>query len=150
MKKLVLLLTLVAMLSPLAANAKTILYDFTFRNTSGTAYCDGFYVYLYGTPKTLVDGYHWSYDCAGSDAYVNGFKASVSANYQYSATGATLIVSDPAFGVTNGSVYLVNPLYNTWTLWRSGGGSGEYVFNYGTFVNFTHADKKGTKSSGAR
>ena len=32
-----------------------------------------------------------------------------------------------------GSVYLINPVNNTWTLWVSGGLSGEYVVNWEPF-----------------
>ena len=142
------------------AFAASTLYDFTLRNTSGTAFCDGMVLYLYkGTEfgtgsKTLVDGYHWLTDCSSTSSAVNGFKAAIAPQYQYGGIGANLIVSDPEFGNGalggQGQVWLFNPAYGTWTGYFSGGGSGEYVFNYGTWVNFTHADKKGTKAASKR
>ena len=30
------------------------------------------------------------------------------------------------------TIYLINPTNNTWTLWLTGGGAGEFVVNYGT------------------
>ena len=96
-----------------------------------------------------------------SQMSVNGFLAPVASNYQYGGSGNVMIVSDPALafvadilgcpsGFFNpfhstsnvncraaslpfpGSVYLINPTTNTWTLWVSGNLTGEYVVNYGT------------------
>jgi hypothetical protein len=158
MKKMMLATLALVMLFSLASTpafAAATLYDFTFRNTVGTAYCDGLFVYLYkgsspfGTGgKTLVDGFHWNDNCGGGQTNVNGFKAGIAAPYQYNGIGANLIISDPllgdGLGGGTGIVWLVNPVYGTWTLWESGGGAGEFVLNYGTFVNLTHADKKGS------
>jgi len=145
MKKMLLVLALVAVFS-LSASAKTSVYSFTFRDTAGNAYCDGLTLYLYGTPKTLVDGTHNNDNCAGAFTGVNGFKGSVSYLYQYNGTGAVLMVSDPILAST-GVMWLVNTTYSNWTAWESGAGAGEFVVTYGTFVNGTAADKKGTKAA---
>ena len=91
---------------------------------------------------------------------VNGFVTTVASNYQYGGgSGNVMVVSDPAIGIEEcdiplilpqpnhstsdvlcrassglfpGTVYLINPVTNTWTLWVSGGLSGEYVVNWGT------------------
>lgn len=154
MKKLIFVLLMVAICS-LAVSAKNSYYNFTFRDPNGGTYCDGMYLMLYTpspgvTPKTLVDGYHWNSDCGGSYANVNGFKAGVSPYYQYNALGAPMIVGSPVGG--NGSaggtqlIYLVNITYHTWCLWVSGGGAGQYVYNYGTWIN-GKAPVQGTKPS---
>lgn len=158
MKKLSLAITMLALVAffSLTASAATSTYSFHFRNTAGTPFCDGLTVYLYSSnpgvaPKSLVDGKHWATNCGSAYTNVNGFKAAVSSYYQYSGSGAVLIISDPALG--NGALggtgltFLVNTTYQHWTLWESGGGAGESVVNYGTYVNGTTADQKGTKSS---
>jgi hypothetical protein len=155
MKKMLLVVTIMALVASFSvtASAATTLFHFTLRDTSGNAYCDGMFFYSYGTPKTLVDGYHYNDNCAGGQSNVNGFKAGVSSSYQYGA-GAAFIVSDPLFGNGSGGgtglVWLVNPVYKTWTLWESGGGSGEFIGNHGTFVNGTVAGQKGTKAATQR
>jgi len=155
MKKLLLAVTIMALVASfgVTASASSTLYDFTFRDTSGSPYCDGLYFYNYNSypyPKALVDGFHWNTFCSGT-SYVNGFKAGVSYGYQYSGTGAVFVISDPDLGNGSGGgtgiVWLVNPVYKHWILWYSGGGAGEYVVNYGTFVNFTRADAKGSTLS---
>jgi hypothetical protein len=151
MKKLLLVIAVLALVASFSvpASASATLYNFTFRDTSGNTYCEGLTVYNYGVPKTLVDGYHWNANCGGGTSYVNGFKAGVSSSYQYAGIGAVLIVSDPYLNPT-GVVFLVNTVYKHWTLLESGGGAGETIVNYGTFVNGTMADKKGTKSVAGR
>jgi hypothetical protein len=155
MRKLLLLLTVLTMVATftVAASARTTTYSFTLRDTSGDAYCDGFTVYLYGSPKTLVDGYHWNDNCASAQTNVNGFKGGVAPAYQYSGSGAVLIVSDPLFGNGadggSGLVWLFNAAYGTWIVYESGGGAGEYILNYGTFINgeVVKDVEKGTKPS---
>lgn len=92
------------------------------------------------------------------NAGVNGFIAPVASNYQYGGSGPVMIVSDlgvayfgceslptptpihstdsfitcPNVNVLLASTYLINPATNTWTLWVSGAGTGEFVANYGT------------------
>jgi len=155
MKKLLLVVTIMALVASFSvtASAAATLYNFTFRDTAGNPYCDGLVFYNYGAPKTLVDGYHWNDNCGGGQTNVNGFKGGVASNYQY-GVGATFIVSDPLFGNGSGGgtglVWLVNPVYKTWTLWESGGGGGEFIANHGTFVNGTVAGQKGSKPATQR
>jgi hypothetical protein len=149
MKKLLLVITVLTFVATLSvpANAAATLYDFTFRDTAGNPYCDGLFVYNYGVPKTLVDGYHWNaFGCGTGSVNVNGFKGGVATAYQYSGVGSVLIISDPLLAST-GVTWLVNTTYKHWTVWESGGGAGEVVVNYGTFVNFTKADHPGTKTA---
>jgi hypothetical protein len=47
------------------------------------------------------------------------------------------------------STYLINPTTNTWTLWVSGGGAGEFVANYGTFSPVIGPQLKDAKPSQA-
>ena len=149
MKKLLLVVTVLTLVASFSvpASAKTSVYAFTFRDTSGNPYCEGLTLALYSPggvePKALVDGYHFNANCGGTTVNVNGFKAGVSTYYQYSGTGAVLVVSDPFLGT--GVTFLVNTAVSRWTGWESGGGAGEFVFNYGTYVNGTMADKRGTK-----
>ena len=43
------------------------------------------------------------------------------------------LTSEPSgLGVYAGMIYLINTATNTWTLWVSGDGAGEYVVNFGT------------------
>ncbi|MGA3087719.1 MAG: hypothetical protein ABSD75_03850 [Terriglobales bacterium] len=150
-------LTAVISFAALPASASSTTYDFHFLSTGGGEYCDGIFFYNYGSPKTLVDGYHWNTFCAGTNANVNGFKASVAANYQYAATGAAFLISDPdsgnGAGGGTGVMWLINPTYHTWNFYYSGGGAGEYVGNEGIFVNgealVTHGSKS-TKSAQSR
>jgi hypothetical protein len=132
-------LAAVVSLAPVRANASTTTYDFHFLTTSGSEYCDGILFYNYGSPKILVDGYHWNTFCAGTNADVNGFKASVAGKYQYAASGATFLISDPDSGDGAGGgvgvMWLINPTYGTWNFYYSGGGAGEFVGNEGLFVN---------------
>ena len=149
-------LTAVLSLTALPASASSTFYDFHFLDTGGNEYCDGILFYNYGSPKTLVDGYHWNTFCAGTNATVNGFKASVSAKYQYRASGATFLISDPDSGNGGGGtgvMWLINPTYGTWNFYYSGGGAGEFVGNEGLFVNGltpVKHDSKSTKSSQSR
>lgn len=62
---LALALTTVMSLAALPASASSTTYDFHFLTTSGSEYCDGMFFYNYGSPKTLVDGYHWNTFCSG-------------------------------------------------------------------------------------
>ena len=147
MKKILILLSLM-MACCVAVNAAATSYQFTFRDTGGNPYCDGMYLALYkgAGSKTLVDGYHFNTFCQGTYTGVNGFKAGVHAAYQYNAAGATMIVSDPVGGGTGmGVVWLVNPTYRTWVVYFSGFGAGEYVGNYGTWINGARAEGKGNK-----
>jgi hypothetical protein len=164
MKKLLLVLGLVAMFS-LTASAKktpTTTYNFQFLTVNGDPYCDGMFLKNYGNPQTLVDGYHTDPTCVIENGFnvflaVNGFLAPVDPKYQYGGSGNVMIVSDTtleasgecfspfaghntdggftceaASGIYPATVYLINPTTNTWTLWVSGGGTGEYVVNWGT------------------
>jgi len=136
----------------LPASASSTTYDFHFLTTSGSEYCDGMFFYNYGSPKTLVDGYHWNTFCSGANVDVNGFKGSVAAKYQYAATGATFLISDPDSAPT-GVMWLINPTYGTWNYYYSGGGAGEYVGNEGLFVNgeaLIEHNSKSTKSTQSR
>jgi hypothetical protein len=154
MKKMMLATLALVMLFSVASTpafAAATLYNFTFRDTSGNAYCDGMFVYLYkgAGSKTLVDGQHINGGTCAGTTYVNGFKAGIAPLYQYNGLGANLIIADTTIpGVS--LMYLVNPVYSTWTLWESGGGGGEFIVNYGTFVNGTTAVKKGSKGSALR
>jgi hypothetical protein len=150
-------LTAVMSFTALPASASITTYDFHFLTTGGSEYCDGMFFYNYGSPKTLVDGYHWNTFCGGTNANVNGFKAAVAAKYQYAATGATFLVSDPdsgnGAGGGTGVMWLINPTYGTWNFYYSGGGAGEFVGNEGLFVNglapIKH-DGKSAKSTQSR
>ena len=93
MKKLLLILSFVAMFS-LVASAKTVSYNFQFLSVTGDPFCDGMILNNSGTPQTLVDGTHVNAYCVGLNIPVNGFKAPVAAVYQYAGTGAVLIVGD--------------------------------------------------------
>ena len=60
MKRLLLVLGLVAVFS-LAASAKktpATTYNFQFLTVGGDPYCDGMFLKNYGNPQTLVDGFH--------------------------------------------------------------------------------------------
>jgi hypothetical protein len=150
-------LTAVLSLAAVPVSASTTTYDFHFLSTSGSEYCDGILFYNYGSPKTLVDGYHWNTFCAGTNANVNGFKASVAAKYQYASSGAVFLVTDPdsgnGAGGGTGVMWLFNPTYRTWSFYYSGGGAGEFVGNEGVFVNgetpMKHSGNS-TKSSQSR
>lgn len=152
MKKICLVLSML-MVCSLAASAASTTYAFTFRDTAGNPYCDGMVLVLSkgAGPKTLVDGYHFNSDCAGNAMGVNGFKAGVAAAYQYNALGATMIVGDPVWQFVIGNqtnlTFQVNSTYHTWIIWASNFASGEYVVNFGTWVNGTRADSRGTKPS---
>ena len=134
-------LSLMAVLSmaALPASASVTTYDFHFLTTGGTEYCDGIFFYNYGSPKTLVDGFHWNTFCAGTNANVNGFKAGVASVYQYAGIGQVFLVSDPdsgnGAGGGTGVMWLINPKYHTWNFYYSGGGAGEFVGNEGLFSN---------------
>jgi hypothetical protein len=110
---------------------------------------------------------------------VNGFVGPVASNYQYGGgSGPVMAVSDFAVAFTNcepfpqpipihstggnvtcslpnnvdpepTSMYLINPTTNTWTLWVSGGGTGEFVANYGTFSPVIGPQLKGARPSQA-
>ena len=155
MKKMLFVLLAVAICASFVSTASATTYNFTLRDVNGNAYCDGYYLVQYKiysyAPKSGVDGYHWNNDCAGDFSGVNGFKAGVSTYYQYNATGAALVVGDPWLGeYLNGynTMTLVNPVYHTWIYWLSNYGSGEYILNYGTWIN--GATPTGTKSSRKR
>jgi hypothetical protein len=160
MKRILFLLVVAAMCAAFVPTASATTYNFTLRDTSGNAYCDGLYLVLYSsspgvTPKTLVDGYHWNDNCSGAYASANGFKAGVSSYYQYSGTGAVLIVSDPGYGGSGGgygynTLWLVNTTAHHWTGYFGQNGGGEYVFNYGTWINGAVAQSGGTKTAGKR
>jgi hypothetical protein len=182
MKRLLLVLGLVAVFS-LAASAKktpTTTYNFQFLTTNGDPYCDGMFLKNYGNPQTLVDGFHSDPICEveqGFDAFnlpVNGFLIQVASKYQYGGgSGPVMFVSDfaagdvcfasqsapypyhstsnitcPAASLANlgTSLYLINTTTNTWTLWISGSGTGEYVVNYGTFDPLVGPQLKTTPS----
>jgi hypothetical protein len=146
MKKKMLVLLCVVMMSCLLASAKNTYYNFTFQRYDGLYFCDGMSLVLYGVPKTLVDGVQTGCD-AGFNT--NGFKASVSAFYQFSATGATMVMST-SNDSPNGLIYLVNPKYGTWINYKSGAGAGEFVVNYGYWANGVAPEQKGAKSSSQR
>jgi hypothetical protein len=139
------------MAGSLLASAKPTYYAFTFQNHDGSFFCDGMSLVLYTpdpgvTPKTLVDGIQTG--CyAGYNT--NGFSASVSPFYQFSAKGATMLLGT-ATNSPSSLIYQVNAVYHTWVNYESGGGSGEFVVNYGYWTNGVVAQQKGTKSSGQR
>jgi len=145
MKKMLVLLCVV-MMSCALASAKTTFYGFTFQDHSGFYYCDGMGLYLYGSPKALVDGYQTG---CYSGYNTNGFKAAIPSAYQFAATGATMILGT-ATNNPNSLIYLVNPTYHTWVNWESGGGSGEFVVNYGYWTNGVSPQQKGAKASAQR
>lgn len=144
-------LTAVMSFTALPASASTTTYDFHFLTTGGNEYCDGILFYNYGSPKVLVDGYHWNTFCSGANANVNGFKAGVPAKFQYAATGAVFLISDPdsgnGLGGGTGVMWLINPAYGTWNFYYSGGGAGEFVGNEGLFVNGLAPIKHNSKST---
>ena len=163
MKRILFLLVVAAMCAAFVPTASATLYNFTLRDTSGNAYCDGLYLVLYSpnpgvTPKSEVDGYHWNDNCAGAYAAANGFKAGVYSGYQYSGTGAVLIVSDPGYssnaGYTGGygynTLWLVNTTARHWTGYFGTYGGGQYIFNYGTWINGAVSQSGGTKTAGKR
>ena len=140
MKKslLALCVILVFAVSGFAADTQ---YAFYFRTTGGTAYCDGMYLRVYtpgsGVPKAVVGGYHFYYDCTNYSS-VGGFKHGINAAFQYAASGAVLDVADPAFGlegVNRSEQWLINPKYHTWVLYSGNDYYGNYVVNYGTWIN---------------
>lgn len=150
MKKMLFLLVVVAMCAAFVptASAKNSYYNFTFYHADGiTPFCDGMSLVLYGVPKTLVDGVQTG---CYSGYNTNGFKAAVSPYYQFSATGATMLLGT-ATNYPYSLIYLVNPTYHTWLNWESGAGAGEFVINYGYWTNGVDAaQQKGTKASGSR
>ena len=162
MKRLLLIVGLVVFFSlTVSAKTKRITYNFYFLTVNGDPFCDGMFLVNYGTPQTLVDGYHFNVLCEDITQPVNGFVAPVDSKYQYAGSGNVMIVADqsaeyygcgdspPEGHFTGGDaicppsdggsdsyptdVYLINPTTHTWTLWLSGGGAGEFVANYGTF-----------------
>jgi hypothetical protein len=147
MKKMLLLtICMVLCLGTLAA-AKTTEYNFTFQDSVGNYFCDGMVLFVYGVPKTLVDGYQ---DGCYSGFNTNGFKSAVSSAYQYDGTGAVLILGT-ATNNPSSLIYLLNPVYKTWANYQSGGGSGEFVVNYGIWSTAPGAKHEGgTKASGQR
>ena len=153
MKKTMFALCMLLILSFAAtANAATV-YAFTFHDTAGNPYCDGLVVQLYGKPKALVGGYHFNYDCAGSNSSVGGFKHGLPAAYQYAASGATLDVTDPAFGLegfNRSEQWLVNATFHTWILWSGSDFATNSIVNFGTWINGVKADVKGAKPASQR
>jgi hypothetical protein len=148
MKRILLLTACVVLCFGSLAAAKTTEYNFTFQNSAGDYFCDGMVLYVYGTPKTLVDGYQ---DGCYDGYNTNGFKSALSADWQFDATGATLILGTST-NEPSSLIYLLNPVYRTWVNWESGGGSGEFVLNYGYWDTTPGAKPHagGTKASGAR
>jgi len=147
MKKMLVLLCMVIMSSMLASASNTY-YNFTFQNHDGSFFCDGMSIVNYGVPKQLVDGVQTG---CYSGFNTQGFKAGVSSAYQFSATGGVFIMGT-ATNNPSSLEYLLNPVYHTWLNWQSGGGSGEFVVNYGYWHNGVDAgtQQKGTKSSAQR
>jgi len=179
MKKLLLVMSIVALFSLAAnAKTPSTTYNFYFLTANGDPYCDGMVVKNYGNPQTLVDGFHFDVFCflelgmEDISVPVNGFSAPVASNYQFGGSGNVMIVGDPtvalgeceenlfepAHGTSDfncpflsflATVYLINPTTNTWTLWVSGGGSGEYVVNWGTFIPGSAPSAKASKDTHA-
>jgi hypothetical protein len=153
MKKMLIALCLVAASTVFAFGAPTY-YSFTFQDHSGSYFCDGmnlvWYAYAKGYPKTLVDGNQTG---CYSGFNTNGFKAAISPDYQFDSTGAVFILGT-ATNNPSSLQYLLNPTYETWLNWESGGGAGEFVINYGFWsaagVDKTPQAVKGTKASGKR
>jgi hypothetical protein len=150
MRKMLLATALVLCFGAFAA-AKSTTYTYTFGTTGGSAFCDGVTLVLSGTPKTVVGGTHTNYNCGGANSNVGGFKAAVASVYQYAATGATLLVSDPLYGLgghNESALYHVNTTYQTWVL-DADDGSGLFVVSYGVLLTGEDAPAKGagTKSS---
>jgi len=141
MKKLLLVVCLVLAFA-LSSYAADTNYAFYFRDTAGNAYCDGMSLRLYtpspgSVPKAIVGGYHFYYDCVNY-ASVGGFKHALNYAYQYAASGAVLDVVSPAYGLqglNQSEQYLINPKYHTWILYTGNDFYGNYVFNYGTWIN---------------
>jgi hypothetical protein len=145
MKKISLTIALVLCLGALASAAKTKYYNYTFANSSGGAYCDGVSLAVTGT---VASGTHVNYDCDGSASNVGGFSAAVNAAYQFEAKGATLLLSDPQFGLQSNNeseTWQISVKYGTWVL-DGNAGSGLDVINYG----FLQAAEDGKKSEGTK
>jgi hypothetical protein len=142
MKRMFLVLSLVLASALTSFAAKPTNYGFYLRDTAGNAYCDGFQLQLYspgaGIPKAVVGGYHFDYDCVGSIASVGGFLHGISPKFQYAALGNVLDVSDPTLALTGSNAslsWLINTKYSTWIVYSGNDFFGNYVINYGTFVN---------------
>jgi hypothetical protein len=158
MKKMVLVISML-MLFSLAASAADTVYNFTLRDTSGNPYCNVVYVRLYkpaaGFPKAVVGGWYYNPGCNGTYAPAGGFKHGISPLFQYSASGPVLDFTTP--GYWNSSTLtgfswelLINPVYHTWAGYQAGDYYGNYLINYGTWVNGTGPEQAGTKDATAR
>src|ERR1700730_13825005 len=74
MKRLLLVLGLVAMFSQAASakNTPTTTYNFQFLTVNGDPYCDGMVLKNYGSPQTLVDGVHFDILCSVENGPIFG------------------------------------------------------------------------------
>jgi hypothetical protein len=154
MKKMFLLLALVALCSLCVTPASAKVYNFTF-----DTYCDGMHLVTFSLnpgviPATLIKGYHFNYDCSNT-SYNTGFKHGLHAGYQYASSGAVLDAADEDCAVYCGFLgsanFVVNPVYRTWVLYFTDG-STTYVRNFGTFTYFAGSKPTttATKSAGQR
>lgn len=159
MKKLSLVLALLVVCS-VAATAASTTYSFTLRDTSGNPYCNAAFVHWYspgaGIPKVFVGGYYYSAECDGNFYTAGGFKVALPTTVQYAgSTTPVLPLNSPAYWSYTGNAFqlLVNPTYHTWTIYWDTDFYGNYLVNYGTWVNGTAAQAKaqvGTKDSTKR
>jgi len=147
MKKKMLIVLAVVMFCTLAASAKDTLYEFTLRDTGGGAYCNIAFVRNYTpgapVPKALVGGWYYNALCDGNYYPGGGFKFAVSPYIQY-GTGAVLALNSPAYFTYEYVAFqlLVNPTAHTWTIYWDNDNYGNYLVNYGTWVNGTASEVK--------
>lgn len=158
MKKMLLVVCCVLIVS-LAASAADTVYNFTLRDTAGNPYCNVVYARLYkpaaGFPKAVVGGWYYNPNCNTTYAPAGGFKHGISALFQYAATGSVLDISTPAYWNSSNLTgfnweLLINPVYHTWAGYQANDYFGNYLINYGTWVNGTAPDKPGNKDASAR
>ncbi len=155
MKKIILVLLVLTICG--LAFGKDSIYSFTLRDTSGNAYCNIAYVRNYTTspgvtPKTLVGGWYYNAQCDGKYYPGGGFKFAVSPYYQY-GSGAVLALNSPAYFTYTGYgawQLLVNVTYKTWTAYWSTDYYGNYLVNYGTWINGSAPEVKGAKDAAQR
>ncbi|MBI3644464.1 MAG: hypothetical protein HY233_00625 [Acidobacteriales bacterium] len=153
MKKMLFVLSLL-MVCSVAASATD--YAFTLRDTNGNPYCNVAYVHWYSsnpgvTPKALVGGWYYNAMCDGNFYPGGGFKFAVSSYYQY-GSGAVLALNSPAYYAYTGNAFqlLVNKNYHTWTIYWDTDMYGNYLVNYGTWINGASADAKGSTRDAAQ
>jgi len=154
MKKALLLLSIVMVFS-LAASAKDSTYEFTLRDTGGNAFCNVAFVRNYTpgapVPKVLVGGWYYNALCDGLYYPGGGFKFGVSSYLQY-GNGAVLALNSPAYFSYETVAFqlLVNTKYHTWTIYWDNDYYGNYLVNYGTWINGSSPVVKGAPDAAKR